>query len=892
MRMKKILSGVLAAALAATAIALPMSVNAAEEEIDITTNADGVQQVEISNIDKYSGFTFTYTPKKADECSHTNHGEGAAPTYCTWCGVAVIASIKHSDDSENNTNWWVTTSLKAETNEDSDSCTKTLSMETILESIKATDTWKNATSESPSVLKIIFQTQDCTLTGLTGTLNADSETTYINIPFEKKEYELAVGLSGWDSSSYGFTKTAQTEFNLSIDGITYDTTTFADLKDTVLELKSIDFSDYSLPDGITKDNISVQLYASFGDSWAYFSQDTSSLDFSKGTFADDAAVRKICCKIVINGNVGGIEEMDNNTVLKLTPIVKVESVSLSSGLIKPTEIPLKVGETASLTAEVKPENATDKTVTWSSSDTSVATVANGKITAVAAGTATITATSNADNTKKASCTVTVTDAAETTPEATEPEATEPEATEPEATEPEATEPEATEPEAGEPDDLLPPVDWSTPNEIFNKGALAGVSTYDKLYSGELELTFTFRAVTNDTWANGKLVVRPQYADGNYGWADKDFGGSSCADQDWFPESGFVIPDGAETFEIVLKVDMTDMIGISVCAQSGNPGDEPNGKFKLISVAMKNDAGFAATYANGKVTEPKEPDNPDNPDVTEPEETKPEEPDPIVTDPVYVEPIVTVPSETEPDVTEPDVTKPDVTEPDATKPDVTEPDATEPDSTQPDVVIPGQSGIVEGSDKAETEASKDTAVKIDIPELNVTLEANAGTFDEAVSKIIAEVKVKIAQATEKDKATVIAAAIKGLANASQSVSVNDVISIVLKDQNGNTIQPIGGASVKVTVPYDGKSNYAAYIDGESVEFIKLTIADGFASFEAKHFSDYYLVTLSDDAVKSVEGDISGNTDKPVDDKNQPTGFVIALIPAAAAAAMVVVSKKRK
>lgn len=76
-----------------------------------------------------------------------------------------------------------------------------------------------------------------------------------------------------------------------------------------------------------------------------------------------------------------------------------------------TSIVVDKGKTATLTATVAPANAYDKTLTWTSSDTNVATVSNaGVVTAKAGGTATITATSNYDSSKKATCQVAVTDA--------------------------------------------------------------------------------------------------------------------------------------------------------------------------------------------------------------------------------------------------------------------------------------------------------------------------------------------------------------------------------------------------------------------------------------------------------------------------------------------------
>jgi transglutaminase/protease-like cytokinesis protein 3 len=82
--------------------------------------------------------------------------------------------------------------------------------------------------------------------------------------------------------------------------------------------------------------------------------------------------------------------------------VPVSGVSLDK-----TTLTLTTGNTETLTATVAPNNATNKTVSWSSSNSSVATVSNGTVSAVAAGTATITVTTT-DGAKTAICTVTVT----------------------------------------------------------------------------------------------------------------------------------------------------------------------------------------------------------------------------------------------------------------------------------------------------------------------------------------------------------------------------------------------------------------------------------------------------------------------------------------------------
>ena len=98
----------------------------------------------------------------------------------------------------------------------------------------------------------------------------------------------------------------------------------------------------------------------------------------------------------------GPDEPDNNGPTGPTTVA-VTGVTLNK-----TSLSLVEGNSETLTATVSPDNATNKAVSWKSSDASIASVdGTGKVTAVKAGSATITV-STTDGSKTATCSVSVT----------------------------------------------------------------------------------------------------------------------------------------------------------------------------------------------------------------------------------------------------------------------------------------------------------------------------------------------------------------------------------------------------------------------------------------------------------------------------------------------------
>lgn len=116
--------------------------------------------------------------------------------------------------------------------------------------------------------------------------------------------------------------------------------------------------------------------------------------------------------VVVYGRVTALKAGTSIITAKAGNIVASCRVTVNDGTVAVTDVTLnknaltlEVGGAETLIATIAPQNATDKNIIWSSSDNLTASVVNGKVTALKAGTATITAMAG---NKSASCEITVT----------------------------------------------------------------------------------------------------------------------------------------------------------------------------------------------------------------------------------------------------------------------------------------------------------------------------------------------------------------------------------------------------------------------------------------------------------------------------------------------------
>ena len=132
-------------------------------------------------------------------------------------------------------------------------------------------------------------------------------------------------------------------------------------------------------------------------------------EFTKGIYNGTSWEAAGVKGIVVDARYG-LADVSNFFESVQTPdTVQVAGGTAVTGVgVAPSTASVAVGESVTLTASVIPSTATNKAVTWSSSAEGVATVENGVVTGVSAGSATITVTT-VDGGKTDTCAVTVTE---------------------------------------------------------------------------------------------------------------------------------------------------------------------------------------------------------------------------------------------------------------------------------------------------------------------------------------------------------------------------------------------------------------------------------------------------------------------------------------------------
>ena len=160
----------------------------------------------------------------------------------------------------------------------------------------------------------------------------------------------------------------------------------------------------SLPDGTVGKSYSDTSLAATGDTPITWSVSNGSLPAGLGLSEDGKITGTPTTEgtstfTITATNTAGSDSKEFSLTIKPVPVTGVK--------LDKTELSLYTGESALLNATVEPDNATNKTVTWSSDKLDVATVEDGKVTAVAEGEATITVTTE-DGSNTAICKVKVT----------------------------------------------------------------------------------------------------------------------------------------------------------------------------------------------------------------------------------------------------------------------------------------------------------------------------------------------------------------------------------------------------------------------------------------------------------------------------------------------------
>ena len=316
---------------------------------------------------------------------------------------ATLVATVSPNDAENKTVIWSSSNLSIASVSDGKVTALKAGKATI--TVKTDDGGKSATCEVTvnakvyPVTRVTLDKTSATLTEgdeltLTATVNPDNATNK-NITWSSSDNSVASVIDGKvtalkagnatitvKTEDGGKTATCEVTVNAKVypvTGVTLDKTSA-----TLTQGDKLTLTATVNPDNATNKNVT----------WS--SSDNAVASVSDGKVTALKAGKAI---ITVKTEDGGKTATCEVTVnAKVYPVTEVT--------LDKTSATLTEGDELTLTATVTPDNATNKNITWSSSDNTVASVSNGKVTALKAGKATITVKTD-DGGKTATCEVTV-----------------------------------------------------------------------------------------------------------------------------------------------------------------------------------------------------------------------------------------------------------------------------------------------------------------------------------------------------------------------------------------------------------------------------------------------------------------------------------------------------
>ncbi|MBR5724097.1 MAG: Ig-like domain-containing protein [Bacteroidales bacterium] len=295
----------------------------------------------------------------------------------------------------------VTVKCNANTTYEDRSATVTLRGEGLTQSV---------TVRQPANLGVVLPNKSYDLTSDARTLDVEVQANVDYTVSVSEGWIKQTGTKGLTSKTLSFSVEENTTYDSRSATITVKPQT-PGVQEQVISVKQaqkdaliVKDSSYDMPYGGGEVDVKVEANVSFevksGADWIQYVQ-TKALSSS-------TVVLKVAENTTYSAREGKVEISQKGGSLSHTVTIKQAGrVAVTGVTLNMTSMTLSPGESATLVATVKPDNATDKSVSWSSDNPGVATVdAGGKVTAVAAGSATITAKAGD---KTATCTVTVED---------------------------------------------------------------------------------------------------------------------------------------------------------------------------------------------------------------------------------------------------------------------------------------------------------------------------------------------------------------------------------------------------------------------------------------------------------------------------------------------------